>query len=506
MPKQAFFLLFIIMSSYIAIDLKSFYASVECVERGFDPLKTNLVVADESRTEKTICLAVSPSLKAYGIGGRSRLFEVVQKVKEINAQRLNNTQNHRFTGDSFFDDELQNNPSLALNYYIAPPRMSFYMKYSSKIYDIYLKYVSKDDIHVYSIDEVLINAEPYLNTYKMSVEQFATCLVKEVFAKTGITATCGIGTNLYLAKVAMDIVAKHMPADENGCRIAKLDEMTYRKLLWDYQPLSDFWRIGKGISHKLAANGMYCQGDIARMSINDIDKLYKLFGINAELIIDHAWGIEPVTIKQIKAYRPISKSLTRGQVLKTPYSFDSARLIIKEMSDLLSLDLFEKSLLCNQLVLTVGYDVSNNKNNEIAYTKDYYGRIVPKPAHGSINIEEYTNATFLIVQKSLELFDRIVDKKLSIRRMSIVANHLIKDNEICFQEIKTEQLDLFNDYQKDDKIRQEKRKALDKEKKMQQAILKIRDKYGKNAILKGNNFEEGATTIERNQTVGGHKA
>ena len=348
---------------YIAIDLKSFYASVECVEHGFNPLKTNLVVADESRTEKTICLAVSPSLKAYGIPGRARLFEVIQKVNEINKQRVKAC--GRFTGDSFYDDEVQSNPNLALNFYIAEPRMNTYMKYSSKIYSIYLKYVSKEDIHVYSIDEVFIDVSDYLNTYKMSPRTLAMCMVKDVFNETGITATCGIGTNLYLCKVAMDIVAKHIKEDENGVRIAELNEYSYRQKLWDHQPLTDFWRVGKGITNKLIKNGIYTMGDIARKSLEDEDKLYKLFGINAELLIDHAWGYEPVTIKDIKAYKPTSNSLSSGQVLKEPYPFEKARLIVKEMADSLVLDMVEKGLLCKQIVLNVGYDVVSLKDYDV---------------------------------------------------------------------------------------------------------------------------------------------
>ena len=493
------------MSTYIAIDLKSFYASVECVERGFDPLTTNLVVADESRTEKTICLAVSPSLKAYGISGRARLFEVVSKVKQINQERLLKADNHIFIGDSFFDDEIQENKNFALNYYVATPRMAYYMKYSSKIYSIYLKYVSKDDIHVYSIDEVFIDVTNYLNTYKMSAYDLAMTIIRDILKTTGITATCGIGTNLYLAKTAMDIVAKHIQADKDGVRIACLDEMSYRKQLWQHRPLSDFWRIGKGISKKLEENNMFTQGDIARMSINNEDKLYKLFGVNAELIIDHAWGYEPTRIKDIKAYKPTGKSISSGQVLKNPYTFDKARLIIKEMTDLLSLDLVDKKVKTDQIVLTIGYDVSclNNYSGEIKY--DPYGRAMPKMAHGSINIGEYTNATYLLLDKALQLFDEIVDKNLLVRRMYVVANHIVDESELVDIE-HIEQIDLFSDYEQIDKKRIAKQKALDKERKMQEAIIKIHKKYGKNAALKMNNLQEGATTIERNGSIGGHKA
>ena len=493
------------MSVYIAIDLKSFYASVECVEHGFDPLTTNLVVADESRTEKTICLAVSPSLKSYGIGGRARLFEVVQRVKEVNMERLKNAPNQTFTGDSFYNDEVIENPSLALNYYIATPRMAYYMEYSSRIYDIYLKYVSKDDIHVYSIDEVFIDVTNYLNTYKMNAHDLAMKIIHDILAKTGITATCGIGSNLYLAKVAMDVVAKHMSSDKDGVRIAELDEMSYRQILWNHTPLTDFWRIGKGISKKLEANGMKTQGDIARMSLKNEDLLYKLFGINAELIIDHAWGYEPTTISAIKSYKPMGKSISSGQVLKEPYPFEKARLIIKEMTNLLSLDLVDKKVKTDQIVLTIGYDNSNIVNYQGKIVSDPYGRPMPKMAHGSINIGEYTNATFLMLDKTLELFDNIVDKKMTVRRMYVVANHIVNECDINEKQ-SDEQLDLFSDYEQIDIERKSKKKALEKERKMQEAILKIHRKYGKNAALKLNNLEDGATTIERNGSIGGHKA
>ena len=492
------------MSIYVAIDLKSFYASVECVEHGFDPLKTNLVVADESRTEKTICLAVSPSLKAYGISGRARLYEVVQKVKEVNKQRLKYAKAHRFVGDSFYDDEVRSNPNLALNYYVATPRMAHYMKYSEKIYDIYLKYVSKDDIHVYSIDEVFIDVTNYLNTYKMSAYELAMLMIKDILVQTGITATCGIGTNLYLCKIAMDIVAKHMPADKDGVRIAQLDEASYRKLLWEHKPLTDFWRIGKGIAKKLEDNDMYTQGDIVRCALKNEDKLYKLFGVNAELIIDHAWGVEPVKIKDIKAYKPMSNSLSTGQVLKEPYNYEKAKLIVKEMTDNLVLDLVSKKLITDQIVLTVGYDISNLENYNGELKQDMYGRLLPKSAHGSINIGEYTSSSRLIMEASLKLFDKIIDKKLSIRRVYVVANHTILEKN--YKQDNIEQLDLFSDYQKVDEERKKKKEFLKKERNMQEAIIKIQNKYGKNAILKGNNLEEGATSIERHGQIGGHKA
>ncbi len=493
------------MPTYVAIDLKSFYASVECVERGFDPLKTNLVVADKSRTDKTICLAVSPSLKAYGLSGRSRLYEVVSKVKEVNKKRLIDAPNHKFTGESIYDDEVKNNPSLALNYFVATPRMAYYMSYSSKIYEIYLKYVSDEDIHVYSIDEVFIDVSNYLKTYKLSAHELAMKMIKDILDTTGITATCGIGTNMYLAKIAMDIVAKHMPADEDGVRIAELDELKYRQLLWDHRPLTDFWRIGKGISKRLERNGIFTQGDIARMSLTDEDKLYKMFGINAELIIDHAWGYEPTRIKDIKSYKPRGKSISSGQVLKEPYPFNLARLIIKEMVDALSLDLVDKKVVTDQIVLTVGYDNSCVKNyiGEIAY--DPYGRPMPKMAHGSINIGEYTNATFLMLEKTLQLFDKIVDKNLTVRRMYVVANHVLRESNVK-KELNDEQLDLFTDYKQIDLKREKKKKALQKERKAQEAILKIHKKYGKNSLLKANSLQKGATAIERNQSIGGHKA
>ena len=493
------------MSIYVAIDLKSFYASVECVERGLNPLTTNLIVADKSRTEKTICLAISPSLKAYGLGGRARLFEVVSKVKEVNNDRLRKAKIKQFKKTSYFDEEVQNDINIGLDYIVATPRMAYYMKYSSMIYEIYLKYVSKDDIHVYSIDEVFIDVTNYLNTYKMTAHELALKIIQDILKQTGITATCGIGTNLYLAKIAMDIVAKKMEADKDGVRIAELDEITYRKLLWNHKPLTDFWRIGKGISNRLASINIYTQGEIARMSITNEDKLYKIFGINAELIIDHAWGYEPVTIKDIKSYKPVGKSISSGQVLKEPYPFDKARLIIKEMTDLLSLDLVDKKVVTDQIVLTVGYDNSNikNYNGEISY--DPYGRPMPKMAHGSINIGDFTNATFLMLEKTLELFDRIVDPKLTVRRMYVVANHVVLESSLT-KENKIEQLDLFDEYKIEDQKNKQKDIKIKKERKMQEAILKVHKKYGKNKLLKMNNLEEGATTIERNSSIGGHKA
>ena len=492
------------MAIYVAIDLKSFYASVECVEHGFDPLTTNLVVADESRTEKTICLAVSPSLKAYGIPGRARLFEVVQKVKEINKERARKCHGH-FIKDSYIDQEVQKDDRVALNYFVATPRMSLYMKYSNKIYSIYLKYVSKEDIHVYSIDEVFIDVTSYLNVYKFSAEELAMKMIRDILNETGITATCGIGTNLYLAKVAMDIIAKHAKPDENGVRMAKLDERSYRYQLWDHTPMTDFWRIGGGISARLEKLGCKCLGDVARLSLENEDKLYKEFGINAELIIDHAWGYESATIADIKAYVPMNNSLQSGQVLKEPYSFDKARLIIKEMSDLLALDLVEKELVADQIVLSVGYDISSVEGYKGEIVFDYYGRSVPKMAHGSINLGEFCSSSEIITLATLSLFDRIVDRNLKVRRVYIVANHL-KPEELLENKETVVQTSLFEDAEKSEVAYKKHKEDLTKEKNMQKAIIEIHNKYGKNALIKANSLEEGATTVERNSQVGGHRA
>ena len=491
---------------YIAIDLKSFYASVECRERGLDPLTTHLVVADSSRTEKTICLAVSPSLKAYGISGRARLYEVVQKVGEINAKRKIENPSHRFTCSSYDDVALKKNKDLELTYIIAPPRMGYYMEYSNKIYNIYLKWFSKEDIYVYSIDEVFIDITHYLKTYKMTPRELVTKVVQNVLDETGITATAGIGTNLYLAKVAMDIVAKHTEADKNGVRIAGLDELAYRKFLWGHRPLTDFWRIGKGISQKLEKHGIFTMGDIARASISDEEILYKLFGINAELIIDHSWGYEPCTMESIKSYKPITNSISSGQVLHCPYTYEKARLIVKEMTELLTLDLVQKNLVTSKLVLTVGYDVDNLKNTEISrqyfgdVTLDFYGRKVPKHAHGTINIDHKTSSTKIILQAMLDLYDEIINKKLLIRRIYVTAEDVV--NEEDYRNIKSyEQMNLFIDYSEVE--RQRKKEAI--EKSLQKAVINIKSKYGKNAILKGMNFMEGGTTISRNGQIGGHK-
>ena len=494
--------------AYIAIDLKSFYASVECVDRGLDPLDANLVVADPTRTEKTICLAVSPSLKSYGIPGRARLFEAIQKVREINAQRRYKAPKHSFTHESYFHSELKSDPSAELAFITAPPRMAHYMEVSTRIYNVYLKYIAPEDIHVYSIDEVFIDATDYLKTYGMTPRELAMKMVLDVLETTGITATAGIGTNLYLCKIAMDIYAKHCEPDKNGVRIAELDEMSYRKILWDHRPLTDFWRVGRGISKKLEQHGLYTMGDVARCSVGresdyyNEDLLYKLFGVNAELLIDHAWGWEPTEISDIKSYRPESSSLSSGQVLQEPYEFSKARLVLKEMADLLSLELVSKRIVTDQIVLAVGYDIESlNKSYSGAVETDRYGRKIPKTAHSSENIGRYTSSTKLICETAMSLFDRIVDKNLLVRRMYIVANHIITEKD-AEKESEYVQLDLFSDAKKQEAEENE----LKKEKDMQRAILKIKSKYGKNSIIKGMNLKEGATALERNRQIGGHKA
>lgn len=494
--------------AYIAIDLKSFYASVECVDRGLDPLDANLVVADPTRTEKTICLAVSPSLKSYGIPGRARLFEAIQKVREINAQRRYKAPKHSFTHESYFHSELKSDPSAELAFITAPPRMAHYMEVSTRIYNVYLKYIAPEDIHVYSIDEVFIDATDYLKTYGMTPRELTMKMVLDVLETTGITATAGIGTNLYLCKIAMDIYAKHCEPDKNGVRIAELDEMSYRKILWDHRPLTDFWRVGRGISKKLEQHGLYTMGDVARCSVGresdyyNEDLLYKLFGVNAELLIDHAWGWEPTEISDIKSYRPESSSLSSGQVLQEPYEFSKARLVLKEMADLLSLELVSKRIVTDQIVLTVGYDIESlNKSYSGAVETDRYGRKIPKTAHSSENIGRYTSSTKLICETAMNLFDRIVDKNLLVRRMYIVANHIITEKD-AEKESEYVQLDLFSDAKKQEAEENE----LKKEKDMQRAILKIKSKYGKNSIIKGMNLKDGATALERNRQIGGHKA
>ena len=501
---------------YIAIDLKSFYASVECIERGLDPMKTNLVVADVSRTEKTICLAVSPSLKKYGIPGRARLFEAVQKLKEVNALRRTQAPGREFIGKSWNADELEADPSLEIDYIAAPPRMAHYMEHSAKIYETYLKYVAPEDIHVYSIDEVFIDATPYLKLNKKTAEEFARMLIWDVLKTTGITATAGIGTNLYLAKVAMDIVAKKAEADEHGVRIAQLDELSYRQLLWAHEPLTDFWRVGPGYQRKLHKVGLRTMGDIARCSLGREDEfynedlLYKLFGVNAELLIDHAWGYEPLTLAEIKIYKPTTNSLGSGKVLHCPYTNPKARLIVREMVDQLVLDLVDKGLVTDQLVLTVGYDIENltdperRKHYRGIVDTDHYGRQVPRHAHGTVNLGGFHSSTILITEAVMGLFDRITDPNLLVRRLNIVACR-IRPEHLAAEEGDFTQMDLFADPREEER-KQKQREEMQREKRRQQAVLTIKKKYGKNAILKGMNLEEGATAVDRNGQIGGHKA
>ena len=503
--------------TYIAIDLKSFYASVECKERNRDPLTTNLVVADKSRTEKTICLAVSPSLKSYGIPGRPRLFEVVQKVREANNKRRWKAPNRTFNGSSDDKAELDANPALEIDYIVAPPRMAYYMEYSTKIYNVYLKYVAPEDIFPYSIDEVFMDVTDYLQTYRMTARELAMTMIQDVLKTTGITATAGIGTNMYLCKIAMDIVAKHIEPDKNGVRIAVLDEMSYRRKLWSHRPITDFWRVGNGYAKKLEAHGLYTMGDIARCSIgkpNELyneELLYKLFGINAELLIDHAWGYEPCTMEQVKAYKPETNSVSSGQVLHCPYDYDKAKLIVKEMTDQMVLDLVDKGLVTDQLVLTIGYDIENlsNPNLKNQYkseiTIDRYGRKVPKHAHGTANLKKKTSSTRLITNAVMDLYDRIVDEHLLVRRITITANKLVDEKSVK-QENEYQQLDLFTDYEAQRKKQAEEEEKLERERRMQEAMLSIKKKFGKNAVLKGMNLEEGATAKDRNEQIGGHKA
>ena len=498
------------MGIYCCIDLKSFYASVECIERGLNPLQTNLVVADKSRTEKTICLAVTPSLKAYGIPGRARLFEVVQKVKEDNFDRRYKIPNHQFVGKSFDSIELKKNSNLELDYIAAPPRMGLYMKYSTMIYNIYLKYVSSEDIYAYSIDEVFCDLTHYLKTSNKSPKQFVTDMIQEVYKTTGITAAGGIGTNMYLAKIAMDIGAKHVKADKDGVRIAKLDEMSYRKLLWNHRPITDFWRVGKGYAKKLELHNMYTMGDVARCSIENEELLYKLFGINAEFLIDHSWGYEPCTIKDIKSFKPATNSISSGQVLHCPYNYNQTKLIVKEMTDLLVLDLVEKHLVTDQLVLTIGYDIENLTNQEIReiysgeIVKDRYGREIPKHAHGTINLDKKTSSTKIIMEAIEELYDRIINKNLLVRRITVVANNVINESEIRNKN-EQEQMSLFIDYKKQEEEKNKELKKRKDENNLQHAIIDIKKKFGKNAIIKGMNLEKDGTTIERNAQIGGHK-
>lgn len=498
--------------TYIAIDLKSFYASVECRELGRDPLTTNLVVADDSRTEKTICLAVSPSLKAYGISGRARLFEVVQTVRRVNGERLRRAPGHSFTGRSDSAPDLAVDPSLELAYITATPRMALYMEYSTRIYDIYLKYIAPEDIHVYSIDEVLMDVTGYLNTYHMTARELAMRMIQDVLAQTGITATAGIGTNLYLAKIAMDIGAKHVEPDRDGVRIASLDEMSYRKLLWTHKPLTDFWRIGSGYARKLEEHGLETMGDIARCSLMNEDLLYDLFGVNAELLIDHAWGWEPCTMDLIKAYQPENNSISSGQVLQYPYDFDKARNVIHEMAEAAALDLVEKKMVTDQVVLTVNYDRESLEDPEIRkryknrLKKDWYGRMAPKPAHGTKNLDRPSSSGKKISRATLALYDRIVDPDLLIRKLNLSLNHILPEESEEVKKPVYEQLDLFTDYKTLEKQREKELADDEKERKLQEAMLSIKGKYGKNAILKGTNFKEGATGRDRNEQVGGHKA
>ena len=498
--------------SYIAIDLKSFYASVECRERGLDPLDTNLVVADESRTDKTICLAVTPSLKSYGISGRARLFEVVQQVREANRGRLYDAPAHCFTGKSCFLSELKADPSLEIDYLIAPPRMAYYMEYSTRIYEIYLKYIAPEDIIVYSIDEVFMDVTNYLNTYRLSPHELAMKMILDVLETTGITATAGIGTNLFLCKVAMDIVAKHIPADRNGVRIAELDEMNFRKQLWTHQPITDFWRVGRGYAKKLEEHGMFTMGDVAKCSHENEDLLYRLFGKNAELLIDHAWGWEPCTVEAIKAYKPSENSLGSGQVLHCPYTTDKARLVLREMAESLSLDLVSKTLVTDQIVVTIGYDIENLTDPARAQyyngpvVSDYYGRKIPKHAHGTERLGGHTSSTKKIMRAATDLFDRLVDKNLLIRRLNIVAGHVILERDVKKCALDFEQLDLFGDHAARKAQQAQEEAELGRERKMQETMLAIKRKYGKNAILKGMNLEEGATAKDRNDQIGGHRA
>ncbi len=496
---------------YIAFDLKSFYASVECRERGLDPMDTNLVVADKSRTDKTICLAVTPPLKSCGISGRGRLFEVKQRVIEVNSERRYRAPQHKLSGSSYLFSELQANPSLAIDFIIAPPRMACYMEYSTRIYTIYMKYAAPEDIVVYSIDEVFIDVTDYLDAFQLSPHMLAMKIIQDILSETGITATAGIGTNLFLCKVAMDIVAKHIPPDKNGVRIAELNEMSYRQMLWSHQPLTDFWRVGHGYARKLKEHGMFTMGDVALCSVTHEELLYTLFGKNAELLIDHAWGWEPCTIKDIKAYRPASQSLGSSQVLPCPYSAEKAKLVLREMADQLVLDLADKKLVTDQLVLTVGYDIENLtvpqrcSNYQGPVVLDSYGRQIPRHAHGTASLSRHTASSKELIRAASDLFDRIVNPILLIRRLSITANHTVPERSVSTP-ILYEQMNLFTDYAALEKKHKKEQAELERDKKLQQAILTIKKKYGRNAILRGMSLEEGATARERNKQIGGHKA
>ena len=487
--------------TYICIDLKSFYASVECARRNLDPLNTNLVVADSSRTEKTICLAISPTLKQYGLPGRARLYEVLQKIKEINKDRLKNNNYYKFKAKSYIDSELKKNKSLELDLIIASPNMKLYIDYSTKIYNIYLKYFSQDDIYVYSIDEIFCDITDYLKIYKLSSEELVTKVIKDIYDSTKITATAGIGTNLYLAKIAMDIVAKHTNPNSFGVRIASLNEMTYRKLLWNHTPLTDFWRVGKGYEEKLTSHNIYTMGDIALCSINNEELLYNLFGINAEILIDHAWGYEPCTLKDIKSYKPQNNSISSGQVLHCPYNYNETKIIIKEMTDLLVLDLVKKNLITDQITLIINYDINNIEYNGIVVL-DNYGRKVPKPSSGRINIEYKTSSQKIIIPKVIELYNRIVNKSLLIKKITISFNNLEQDNKKQPPKI-YKQMNLFNTNKQDNTIDNSK---LKEEKQLNKTIIELKEKYGKNTILKGINLLDCSTAKERNNQIGGHKA
>jgi len=496
--------------TYLAIDLKSFYASVECRERGLDPLDANLVVADQSRTDKTICLAVTPSLKLLGVPGRGRLFEARQAVYQVNCLRRQAAPNHHFTGKSCSALELKAHPELELDFIIAPPRMAFYVEYSTRIYEIYTRYVSPEDIIVYSIDEVFIDVTCYLPHYGLTARELAMKMIMDVLADTGVTATAGIGSNLFLAKVAMDIVAKHLPSDENGVRIAELDEMSFRQTLWNHRPLTDFWRIGRGTAARLEKNGMFTLGDVARCSVTCERTLYRLFGKNAELLIDHAWGWEPCTIPDIKAYRPASNSISSGQVLHRPYSYEEAGLILREMTEALVLDLLEKRLVTDQLVVTLGYDISNLEDNDRlaacrgSVVRDFYGRLLPRHGHGTTNLGSFSSSEKLIVGAVADLYCRIADSRLLLRRINITANHI--KPESAAEEAVCEQLDLFTDYAELEAQRTHERAALLRERHRQEAVLSIRRRYGKNAILKASSLQSYSTVRDRNAQIGGHKA
>lgn len=503
--------------SYIAIDLKSFYASVECIERGLNPMTTNIVVADAERSEKTICLAVSPSLKSHGISGRPRLFQVVQRINAINAERKCKAPGGRFTGSSFDDNVTASSPEYSVDYIVAPPRMAKYMEVSTEIYKIYLKYIAPEDIHVYSIDEVFIDATDYLKTYNMSPRELAMIMIKDVLDTTGITATAGIGTNLYLCKVAMDIEAKHIEPDKDGVRIAELDEMSYRRKLWDHRPLTDFWRIGKGYAEKLEKIGLYTMGDIARCSLGgpgeyfNEDMLYRMFGVNAELLIDHAWGWEPCRISDIKGYKPRNRSIGSGQVLHEPYTYEKAGIVVREMIDALSLDLVEKGLVTNQLVLTIGYDIANLSNPRLSaqyrgqVSTDRYGRSIPKHAHGTENLQRKTSSSQVLADAMMNLYRRITDKNLLIRRIAMSANR-VTDEKCMEEKPEFQQLDFFTDYKALQQQMEEEKSRLQEERQMQETLLNIKKKFGKNAVLKGMSLQEGATARDKNNQIGGHKA